>query len=226
MKQRLGLVAIVVLVVVGGWLVWDALQTDEEVLVSAQIVDPDALALPVVGFRTVAGGYQWSFPDDLGPHPDFQREQWILTTTDECAIQIDVRFERLSLLPAQLMPPRESEWSTQSTFTAQAILRRSGDTLLNEALTTRAALDLAGADADQVWVEDWVLDFAENVLAISSNDVTLTGTLIFADPRDLSNDEAWYSYEHPAELRSQLVADENTAFTCDVVLMHRFGSTP
>lgn len=224
MRQRLAIVMILLVLGIGVVLVWRSVGADDDALVAAQVVDVDALALPVVGFQAVDGKYDWRFPADFGPHPDFQREQWQLITNDNCAVALNIQFERVSLLPDALMPDRESAWAAQSTVIGQATIRHNGDVVVDHTLTSRVAIGLAGATAEQVWVEDWVLNFADNTLVIRNRDGVLTGDLTFDDPRDPMMDESWYSYQRPAELRGQLSADETTTFICAVTLLHRFGS--
>ncbi len=225
MKQRLMIGVVLVLVGIGGVLVWQSLQANEDTQVAAQVINAEDLGLSAVGFMAVDGKYDWSFPDDFGPHPNFQREQWQISSVADCPIQLTLTFERLSLLPEQLMPSRDSAWTTQSIFSAQATIRHDDNVELETALISRGALGLVGATDQRVWVEDWVLDFADNTLFIRSDSLVLSGDLLFEDPRDPMIDDTWYSYQRPAEMRGQLITDENIAFTCAMLLVHRFGST-
>ncbi len=226
MKQRFIVLGIILMILGGVLLVWLSIENNTNTKVgSASALSIDELALPSIGFQKVDGERAWRFPEDFGPHPDFQREQWHLRSEDGCPINIDILLERVSVVPPQFAPMRRSNWATQSIFTAHAVLQQAETILLDHVLTSRGANNLAAASLEQVWVENWVLDFVENSLNIQEGNVVLKGELVFGNPQEPMADDLWYSYQRPIAFSGQLITqDADTKFDCNMVLLHRFGS--
>jgi predicted secreted hydrolase/threonine/homoserine/homoserine lactone efflux protein len=116
----------------------------------------------IAGFSRAAPDQPLSFPQDYGPHPDFQTEWWYYTgnlTTDQGRrFAYQLTFFRRALLPPPLRQERSSAWGTQQVYLAhfavsdvQANVHRSFERL------GRGAGGVAGASAQpfEVWLEDW-----------------------------------------------------------------------
>lgn len=221
-----GLLAGIVLVVIiiGGVLVWQSVEENDEGIVAGQQINPDDFILPGVGFRTVGDTYDWVFPDDFGPHPDFQREQWQLSNNGDCPLNINIMLDRVSTVPEFLLPERESEWVAASVFTGDVAIDRGNNTLLEGFAVSRDAIALAGATDERIWIEDWELHLSNQTLYIQVDGVVLQADLVFGDPQNQAQETDWYSYQRPVEMTGQVSDDTTTNFSCDMMLLHRFGS--
>jgi predicted secreted hydrolase len=126
---------------------------------SAQILgDP----LPADGFTRVDGSALLSFPDDFGPHPDYQTEWWYYTgnleSQDGRHFGYQLTFFRRALLPASQESERSSEWGTNQIYMAHfALSDAKGDAFYAFERFSRGAAGLAGAHGSPytVWLEDW-----------------------------------------------------------------------
>jgi predicted secreted hydrolase len=121
------------------------------------------------GFRRAEGPRDWSFPEDFGPHPDYQTEWWYYTgnlqaeTGERFGYQLT--FFRRALLPAQERSQRDSAWAADQVYMAHfALSNMAGKEHYAFERFTRAAAGLAGAQAApfQVWLEDWEVVQFEN----------------------------------------------------------------
>ncbi len=118
---------------------------------------------PVVeGFTHATGPTQFSFPQDFGPHPDYQTEWWYYTgnleTADGRHFGYELTFFRNALLPTSLTPTRSSDWAANQIYMAHlAITDVEGQSFQAYERFERGAAGLAGAQAEpyQVWLDDW-----------------------------------------------------------------------
>jgi predicted secreted hydrolase len=224
--QRL-LIAVLLLAVVGGGavLVYETLTEEEPQDFAANLISVDDIELPSTGFASVEGEYDWQFPADYAPHPDFQREQWQLATADNCAGQLNVVFERISLVPAAFVQESESSWRVNDVVLAQGFIEQGGETIVEAERAERQTLDLAGVSDERVFVDAWSLNFAENILQLRSKDGELTASFMLQDGQPQAATDEWYLYTRAGQItvESNLTGLDN--FTCDITLTHRFGSS-
>ncbi len=112
------------------------------------------------GFARVTGPRPFAFPQDHGPHPDYQHEWWYYTgnlhAQDGRRFGFQFTLFRIALTPMAL--PRDSAWATSQIYMGHFALTdaRNRRFYLFERFA-RGALDLAGAQARpfRVWLEDW-----------------------------------------------------------------------
>lgn len=124
-----------------------------------------ARALEPIAFR---------FPEDHGPHPDFQTEWWYLTGNLESASGRRFGFQftifRSALAPGGAGGPGGSDsgsgleagsnWSTDQVYMGHfALTDEAGGVFHHFERFSRGALGLAGAETEpfRVWLEDWSL---------------------------------------------------------------------
>jgi predicted secreted hydrolase len=100
------------------------------------------------------------FPDDQGPHPEYQTEWWYYTGNLETSsgrhFGYQLTFFRRALTPT--LPVRTSDWATNQIYFAHFAVT---DVQTNEHFATerfsRGAAGLAGAvgNPHRVWLENW-----------------------------------------------------------------------
>ena len=119
----------------------------------------------VSGFARAAGPRAFSFPRDHGPHPEFRTEWWYYTGNlragDGRHVGFQLTFFRNALGPGPVA--RDSDWGATQVYLAHfAMTDTRGGRFLAFARSSRAALGLAGAEAEpfRVWLEDWVAEGA------------------------------------------------------------------
>jgi len=116
----------------------------------------------IEGFARAEGVRSFSFPADLGPHPDFQTEWWYYTGNLETAsgrhFGYQLTFFRRGLLPPSQLPPRSSQWAAGQIYMAHfTITDVDADSFHPHERFSRGAAGLAGAQGEPyaVWLEDW-----------------------------------------------------------------------
>lgn len=225
MQREIIATVLVVVLLAGAVLVYQTLSdNDDSEDFSAALISADSVNLPTIGFATVDGPYEWRFPDDYNPHADFQREQWLLESDSTCNVTLSVAFERVSLLSEGFFERGDSNWRVSQTMTALAQVTANGDTVIDDQRVQRVAIDLAGADAERVWVEDWSLDFAGAALALQSYDAAVVAQLSLEAGQPQNTQVSWYSYTRRGRMMGTVRADRDVEFACDVILTHRFGT--
>lgn len=134
-----------------------------------------------------------SFPEDLGPHNDFQTEWWYYTGNLKTAEGRDFGYQ-FTIFRRAIAPPEiddvastdESTWRTNQIYFAHFAVSdiESGDFYAFEKFS-RGAAGLAGAQAVpyNVWIEDWEVveqaDGSQRMVADADGvalDLTLTQT--------------------------------------------------
>jgi predicted secreted hydrolase/threonine/homoserine/homoserine lactone efflux protein len=114
------------------------------------------------GFIRAAPGYEFQFPNDHGPHLDYQTEWWYFTGNmqDERGRRFGYQLTifRRALLPSEYRQPRLSTWATDHVYLGHFALTDAteGKHYSFEKLH-RGAAGIAGAQADpfSVWIQDW-----------------------------------------------------------------------
>ena len=117
----------------------------------------------LAGFARAMAPRRFSFPADLGPHPEFRTEWWYYTGNLETAagrhFGFQLTFFRTALAPpAAGAPARPSAWSASQLYLAHfALTDTAGRRFHAWSRLGREALGLAGARATpfRVWLEDW-----------------------------------------------------------------------
>ncbi|MEM6792885.1 MAG: lipocalin-like domain-containing protein [Acidobacteriota bacterium] len=115
---------------------------------------------PQEGYSLATEARPFVFPEDHGPHPDFQTEWWYFTghlETDEgrrFGIQWTI-FRRALIAD---MPERASDWASRQLYMGHVALTDiEGERHLAAERYARGGADLAGAEIRpiKVWLEDW-----------------------------------------------------------------------
>jgi predicted secreted hydrolase len=117
------------------------------------------------GFSRAGGATDLRFPDDFGPHLDFQTEWWYYTGNLETEggrhFGYQLTFFRRGLAAPAERQERASAWATNDVYMAHLALTDVGER--NHAYKerfARGAAGLAGATADpfRLWLEDWQVE--------------------------------------------------------------------
>ena len=167
--------------VVGAWLFWP-----DEVAPPVGDIDPAvfaaALDTDAEGFAPVIPGWDFAFPRDQGPHPDYRTEVWDLNgqVVDTSGLRYGLRltFVRIGLVPPS--KTRASKLAANAVMLARfALAPEDGDRAKTSQRASRAAVGLAGADVAplRVWLEDWSLEQGADddlILRAGLDDLQLT----------------------------------------------------
>lgn len=112
------------------------------------------------GFARAEVVREFVFPEDHGPHPDFQTEWWYVTghleTDSGRRFGLQWTIFRRALSPE--MGERGSDWASRQLYMGHMALSDiEGEKHLAEERFTRGAAGLAGAEIRpfRVWLEDW-----------------------------------------------------------------------
>ncbi len=134
-------------------------------------------------FQRAEGPRQWSFPEDFGPHPDYQTEWWYYTgnlqSENGARFGYQLTFFRRALLPESTRQERTSAWAVDQVYMAHfALTDVSGEEHYAFERFTRGAAGLAGALADpyQMWLENWEVSqtaIGEYRMKAEKNDISL-----------------------------------------------------
>jgi predicted secreted hydrolase len=107
----------------------------------------------------------FSFPEDHGPHPDFQTEWWYFTgnleSSDGQRFGYQLTFFRRALVPLPEQPERQSDWAANQVYLAHfALADVSQENYQPFERISRGAAGLSGAQSPpfQVWLEDWQVE--------------------------------------------------------------------
>ena len=157
MSRVVAALALVVLAAAAAFALWPSSARQP---IQATVAVREALAEDRAGFARALAPRPMSFPEDHGPHPDFRMEWWYYTgnlkTSAGRHVGFQLTFFRIALSPAE--EPRSSAWATRQLYVAHfAVTDTAGGRFHAASRTSRAALDLAGAQATpfRVWVESW-----------------------------------------------------------------------
>lgn len=175
MQKRI-LLAIIVLAVLGasglavGWLTGSSDPAPDRGLERA-LEGLDALA----GQFPPPGDEALEWPRDHATRPDQFAESWLfagqLRDTDGRSYGFQLGFDRIAV--KQDAAKRESEWAARDIYRGRFSVEPAGAPVLSEERVSRAALGLAGAEAEApaVWLEDWSfsVDHAGGVFLLSGS---------------------------------------------------------
>ncbi len=122
------------------------------------------LALPAAqgNFARADAPRRLIFPQDMGPHPDFQTEWWYytgnLSTSSGRQFGFELTFFRRALASPDEFSARSSDWATSQVYLAHFTLTDAAAGQFHAfERYERGAAGLAGAQAQpyQVWLQDW-----------------------------------------------------------------------
>lgn len=135
---------------------WRAAQPSE---ITSEITSLQA-AKTDEGFARVDAVHPQVFPEDHGPHPDYQTEWWYYTgnldSADGHHFGFQLTFFRHAI--SSKMPARTSDLATNQVYFAHfAITDVSSSSHFATERFSRGAADLAGATGSpfRVWLDDW-----------------------------------------------------------------------
>lgn len=158
------------------------------------------------GFARAEAPRAWRFPEDHGPHPDFQTEWWYYTgnleSKDGRRFGYQLTFFRRALAPPSERVERPSDWAAEQVYMAhfalsdvQAKQHRAFERF------ARGAAGLAGAQSPpyRVWLRDWSVEQAgEGLYRLVAAEADLRLELQLADARGpLLQGEAGLSRKGP-----------------------------
>lgn len=114
----------------------------------------------IAGFARATNVRDFKFPDDHGPHPEFQTEWWYYTGNLESAdgrrFGYQLTFFRRAITPTETA--RASDWATNQIYFAHfALTDAKNNTHASTERFSRGAAGLAGATGNpfRVWIENW-----------------------------------------------------------------------
>ncbi len=219
-----GWLAILLMVIIGGAvLVVLALDDPELVTTEANVMSSD-LKVPAIGFTQVTGDYEWQFPQDFGPHPDFQREQWEILSGEGCEISFTLLFDRASFVAETFALERESAWAMngilQATLTVDDSQKGQN---IHITRSSRVAVGLAGADENRVWVEDWAWNWSDGTLVITDEAARLELSLTNENEATPIDEMAWNAYTVTGEGSGKIeLGEQSSDISCSITITHRF----
>lgn len=120
-----------------------------------------AVAVDSSGYAQAIDRRAWHFPQDYGPHPDFQTEWWYYTgnLADDSGRRFGYQLTifRRAITPVEYAS--ESEWRTGQIYMAHfTVSDIAGGAFYHDERLSRGGAGLAGATIDpvyRVWLEDW-----------------------------------------------------------------------
>jgi predicted secreted hydrolase len=145
-------------------------QTDVTANLISEAADP-------TGFARAIEPYQWDFPQDFGPHPEYQTEWWYYTgnvqTEDGRQFGYQLTFFRRALSPLEQATLRPSNWGTNQVYMGHfAISDIDARQHFSYEQFARGAAGLAGAQSSpfRAWLGAW------EVLEVAPGDYFLEAT--------------------------------------------------
>ncbi len=194
----LGVIALLVLIPI-------VLKRGSSAQIRSQLANASA-QVDTSGFSRAEGRVDIRFPQDQGPHPDFQTEWWYYTGNldgpDGRHFGYQLTFFRRALLPPHQNPSRSSDLAASQVYMAHFALSDVSDNHFQafERLA-RGAGGLSGAQASpyQVWLEDWIVQqVAANTYQLHAAEQGLALDLTLVDEKGpVLQGEAGYSRKGP-----------------------------
>jgi predicted secreted hydrolase len=150
----------------------------------------------ISGFKRAALPRDFKFPEDFGPHPEYQTEWWYYTGNLADSAGRDfgyqLTFFRRALSSFQIN--RESKWASNQIYFAHFALSdiENGEFYSSERWS-RSALGLAGAETMpfRVWIDNWSVQGEGKSFKLKANDssISLDLLLIPVKPPVLQGDK-------------------------------------
>ncbi len=157
MKKFVIGILLLVVIGVGAFLYW---RSQQRAPLATEIVALQS-AQGAEGFARVTEARVMKFPDDHGPHPDFQTEWWYYTgnlqAEDGRRFGYQLTFFRRGITAGD-NAARASDWATNQIYFAHfALTDEKNNTHDETEIFSRGAAGLAGASGDpfRVWIENW-----------------------------------------------------------------------
>ena len=193
------------------------------------------------GFSVPAEGFDFDFPTDHGPHPDYRIEWWYLTAN----LQADDGTSygvQWTLFRSALAPETTEGWQDPQIWFAHAAVT-SEDTHLTAERIARGGIGQAGAQANPftAWIDDWAMEgpsfdamrlTARGAQFAYDLDLTAQGPLVFHGQNGYSvksdQGQASYYYSQPFfEVAGTLsLPDGDVAVTGSAWLDREWSSQP
>ncbi len=169
MWRWIGLGIVLVGIIGAGFSLAD-LASDGEVGASVALLSASS---DLTGYARAIDPYDWQFPEDFGPHPEYQTEWWYYTGNLASAEGARYGFQftvfRRALVPTPI--ETESEWRTNQVYMAHfTVTDVTGQRFFQHQRFSRGGAGLAGATTDpvyRVWLEDWEV-LAEDAAAATT----------------------------------------------------------
>lgn len=127
------------------------------------------------GFARADIPRDFTFPQDFGPHPNFQTEWWYytgnLSTLDGRDFGYQLTFFRRALSPDEIK--RESKWASNQIYFAHfALTDINNGKFYSGEKWSRGAAGLAGSQSDpfRVWIDNWSISGNEKKVGLTAND--------------------------------------------------------
>ena len=156
-------VILVVMMVVGA--IWLTQRQDSAVQSTLVLAPYAAQTASTDQFARATGPVPLQFPEDFGPHPDYQTEWWYYTgnlaAPEGRHFGYQLTFFRRALGAPGDLDSRQSDWSTNQAYMAHfALTDVAGGKHSSFEKLSRGAAGLAGAQAEpyRVWLEDWSVE--------------------------------------------------------------------
>lgn len=155
------------------------------------------------------GDFEWvtepralKFPQDFGPHNDYQTEWWyytgVLETLSGKTLGYQLTFFRRALTPQLELDPNASEWRTNQIYSAHfTISDIAKQKFYPHERLSRGAMGLAGVQSEpyHVWLDNWSVSAMEpGVIRLKANagDVALDLVLHQKLPPILHGDQGYF----------------------------------
>lgn len=135
------------------------------------------------GFARADKIIKFTFPQDFGPHPEYQTEWWYytgnLSTKEGREFGYQLTFFRRALSPEQV--ERESDWGTNQIYFAHFALSDIQDKqFYSSEKWSRGAAGLAGAQINpfRVWIDNWSIEGDHETIQLQADDKSFSIDLI------------------------------------------------
>ncbi|MBI5030668.1 MAG: carotenoid 1,2-hydratase [Chloroflexi bacterium] len=156
MKRVISIIFLFLVIVVIGFAFFSSQQLSTISASVTGLQSNDSMA----GYARVTQSRDFKFPDDHGPHPEYQTEWWYYTgnldSADGRHFAYQLTFFRRAITPT--VTPRASEWATNQIYFAHfALTDVKNNTHSSAERLSRGAAGLAGATGNpfRVWLETW-----------------------------------------------------------------------
>jgi predicted secreted hydrolase len=157
MKRIIILVGLITVLSAGAFLYW---QSQQRAPVATEIIALQS-SQGAEGFARVTAPRAMQFPQDHGPHFDYQTEWWYYTgnlqTQDGRRFGYQLTFFRRGITPG-VVSARNSDWATNQIYFAHFAMTDAKNNAHNATeIFSRGAAGLAGASGEpfRVWIENW-----------------------------------------------------------------------
>ena len=150
----------------------------------------------ISGFKRVQMPREFKFPQDLGPHPEYQTEWWYYTgnLADSAGRDFGYQLTFFRRALSSYEVDRESKWASNQIYFAHfALSDIENREFYSSERWSRSALGLAGAETMpfRVWIDDWSVQGEGKSFKLKANDssISLDLLLIPVKPPVLQGDK-------------------------------------